>query len=533
MLVCLPMNPAPGRRSSYPTVIVLVTILILNSPLARAGSFAINEQSVSSLGSAYAGGAAQAEDVSTIFFNPAGLALLDRGELQIGGQFIIPSATFQNQGSHLVAPGTPFNHEPLTGGNGGDAGVDHLIPNVYLSQPLFRSPTYGDLSIGIGLSVPFGLETDYQPDWVGRYVALRTKLTTFDIQPTIAYRFLDRISIGASIDVQYASARLSQAIDFGEIGAETLTPFFAALPARLAASGVPLAAIPGAVAATERAYSAAGFVPQGHDGVGEVHGDDWSVGYTVGLIFEYLKGNELQFLQDGRFGFSYRSGIDHTLTGPAQFRGVPSLSAVGAPVQFPFPSALQDVFFNQSASAGVDLPAIYHFSLYQRFLQKFAVMGDIAWTRWNRLQQINISFSNPSTPANVLNLEYDDAVRYAVGFEWYALKQLTLRAGFAYDETPVRSDQTRTPRIPDNNRYFVSAGLRWQPFSCVAFDVGYAHLFVQDPTVDFTDSLGHNLKGKFDASINIISAAVTFLWGGPKPEAPLQPSGKSPVGYSK
>src|ERR1700722_7288068 len=261
------MNSASGWRVSFPTVIGLVTFLISGLPSARAGSFGLNEQSVSSLGSAYAGGAAQAEDASTIFFNPAGLALLDHGELQIGGQFINVNANFQNQGSRLIVPGTPFNHEPLTGGNGGNGGVDHLIPNVYLSQPLFRSPTYGDLSVGIGLTVPFGLETDYQPDWVGRCDVLRTKLITFDIQPTVAYRFLDRISIGAGLDIQYASARLSQAIDFGEIGAEPLAPFYAALPGRLAASGVPLAAIPGAVAATERAYSAAGFVPQGHDGV--------------------------------------------------------------------------------------------------------------------------------------------------------------------------------------------------------------------------------------------------------------------------
>jgi long-chain fatty acid transport protein len=531
------MSSAPGWRLSYSsscsTVIGLVTLLFFGSPRVQAGSFGLNEQSVSSLGSAYAGGAAQAEDVSTIFFNPAGIALLDHGEFQLAGQFITPNATFQNQGSRLIAPGTPFNNEPLNGGNGGDGGVAHLIPNVYLSQPIFRSPTYGDLSIGVGLTVPFGLETDYSPDWVGRYAALRTKLMTFDIQPTIAYRFLDRISVGASIDVQYASARLSQAIDFGEIGAATLAPFYAALPGRLAASGVPLAAIPGAVAATERAYSAAGFVPQGHDGVAEVQGDDWSVGFTVGLIFEYLKGNELLFLQDGRLGFSYRSAVDHTLQGPAQFRGVPSLTAIGAPVQFPFPSALQDVFFNQSASAGLDLPAVYHFSLYQRFLQKFAVMGDIEWSRWNRLQQVDITFSNPSTPSNILNLQYDDAIRYSVGFEWYALKQLTLRGGFAYDETPVQSAQTRTPRIPDNNRYFLSAGLRWQPYSFVAVDVGYAHLFFQDPTVDYTDSLGHNLRGKFDASIDVVSASITFLWGGPRPQTPPTPEGKSPVGFTK
>ena len=527
------MNSAPGWRTSFSTVIGLVTFLIGSSPTGRAGSFALNEQSVSSLGSAYAGGAAQAEDASTIFFNPAGLALLDHGELQIGGQFINFSADFQNQGSHLNAPGTPFNKEPLTGGNGGDGGVDHVIPNVYLSQPLFRSPTEGDLSLGVGLTVPFGLETDYQPGWVGRYAALRTKVQTFDIQPTVAYRFLDRVSIGVGVDIQYASARLTQAIDFGEAGAQALAPFYAAIPPLLGAFGVPPALGARAQAATEAAYARAGFVPQGRDGVAEVQGDDWSVGFTAGFIVEYLKGDELPFLQDGRFGFSYRSGIDHTLQGTAQFRGVPSITAVGAPIQFPFPTVLQNLFPNQNASAGVDLPAIYHFSLYQRFLQKFAVMGDIEWTRWNRLQQVDITFSNPQTPANVLNLQYDDSLRYSVGFEWYALKQLTLRTGFAYDETPIQSAETRTPRIPDNNRYFVSAGLRWQPYSFVAVDVGYAHLFVNDSTVDFTDSTGHNLAGKFSASVNIVSAAITFMWGGPKPARELVPSGKATMGYEK
>src|SRR5260221_7278350 len=209
------MNSALGRRVSFPTVIRLVTFLVCCSASARAGSFGLNEQSVSALGTAYAGGAAQAEDASTIFFNPAGIALLPQGEFQAGLHYIMPSGTFSNNGSIISAPGTPFNGAKITGGNGGDGGVDHLIPNLFLSQPVFRSSQYGDLAVGIGLSVPFGLETDYNPGWAGRYAALRTKLQTFDIQPTIAYRIFDRISVGASLDIQYASARLSQAVDFG------------------------------------------------------------------------------------------------------------------------------------------------------------------------------------------------------------------------------------------------------------------------------------------------------------------------------
>jgi long-chain fatty acid transport protein len=258
-------------------------------------------------------------------------------------------------------------------------------------------------------------------------------------------------------------------------------------------------------------------VPQGRDGISELSGDDWSLGFTVGAIFEYLKADENSILQDGRFGVSYRSGITHDVQGSAEFRGVPALTAPGSPVQFSAPTALQDRFPpHQGVTARLDLPEVYHFSIYQRFLRQFALLGDIGWTCWSRLQQGPITFANPSTPAVSLDLKYKDALRYAIGFEWYASKVLTLRLGFAYDETPVRSAQTRTPRIPDNNRYFVSTGLQYKPTPWVALDVGYAHLFADSPDVNFTYPEGHNLRGSFDAGVDIVSASVTFLWGGPK-----------------
>ena len=186
-MIKLAFCPRNVRRLSAGVIVAVLGVLpVCNPPSADAGSFALNEQSVSGLGTAYAGGAAQAEDASTIFFNPAGIALLEQGEFQLGGQFVMPQATFTNEGSRYNLPNTSANGLRISGGNGGDGGVDHLLPNIYLSQPVFRSPQYGDLSVGVGLSVPFGLETDYSPGWVGRYAALRSKLTTFDIQPTIA-----------------------------------------------------------------------------------------------------------------------------------------------------------------------------------------------------------------------------------------------------------------------------------------------------------------------------------------------------------
>ena len=504
-------------RSSILSRVVL-SLLLLTLPLtSRAGSFALSEHSVSGLGTAFSGGAASAEDASTLFFNPAGIARLDQGELQLGMHAIMPSATFSNEGSRYNLPGTPFNNLPVTGTNDGDSGINHLVGNLYLTQPVLRNTSCGDLTIGVGVTTPFGLETDYSPDWVGRYAALRTKLTTIDIQPTVAWRW-DRFSIGGGLDIQYASARLTQAIDFGLASQAPLGQFYAALPAILAAKGIPPVAIPGIINATRNAYTAAGFFPGGRDGVVEIDGDDWSLGFTLGAMFEYRKAGEGEgsFLQDGRIGVSYRSKIDHSIEGDADFRRVPLITAPGAPVQFPQPGAFQAIFFPQGATADLALPDIMHFSIYQRFAQKFAIMGDVTWTNWSRLQEVPIVFENPGTPATILAINYEDAMRYAVGFEWYVCKQLTLRTGFAYDETPIPSSDDRTPRVPDNNRYWLSFGAKYSPKDWLDLDVGYSHLFVDDPNTSFTDNQGHQLNGTFDAHVDIVSASITIKWGGPR-----------------
>ena len=499
---------------------VVLCLLILTLPLTvRAGSFQLSEQSVSSLGTAFAGGAASAEDASTLFFNPAGLARLDFGEFQTGLHAILPSDEFSNRGSRYNLPGTPFNGLPVTGTNDGNAGVSHIIGNMYLSQPILRGSEYGDLTVGVGVTSPFGLETDYSPDWVGRYAALRTKLLTIDVQPTVAWRY-DRFSIGAGLDIQYASARLTQAIDFGLAAQAPLGQFYAALPAILAAQGVPPAQIPGIIAATRAAYTAAGFVPGGRDGVTEITGDDWDYGFTVGAMLEYRKPGEGEddFLQEGRFGVSFRSKIDHTLEGDAEFRRVPLIAAPGAPPlpAFPQPGAFQAVFFNQGVTAQLSLPEILHFSVYQRFAHNFAFLGDVQWTNWSRLQEVPIVFANPGTPTNVLNIKYDDAYRYSVGLEWYACKNLTLRTGVAYDETPIQSGELRTPRIPDNNRVWLAFGAKYSPKDWLDLDVGYTHIFVEDPNSNFTDNQGHQLIGDYDAHVDIVSASVTIKWGGPR-----------------
>ncbi|GAB6182564.1 hypothetical protein JCM13991_03050 [Thermodesulfovibrio hydrogeniphilus] len=177
------------KKFRLAVVLIGVFFVLMQTSNAHAAGFALIEQSVSGLGNAYAGGAASAQDATTIFYNPAGLTQLKKPELIIGGHVIIPHAKFHNENStHVLQPITGI---PLIGNDGGNAGVTVFVPNFYFSYPVNDR-----LSVGIGLNVPFGLQTEYDKNWVGRYHAIKSAVQTVNINPTIAYKLTDQLSIG-------------------------------------------------------------------------------------------------------------------------------------------------------------------------------------------------------------------------------------------------------------------------------------------------------------------------------------------------
>lgn len=494
--------PTPRLRS---TVAAFTALTLGAAGLARAGSFQINEQSVSGLGTAFAGAGIAAEDPSVLFFNPAGATFLPQVSSQTAINYIHPRAEFDNQGSSY---GGAF---PIRGSDGGGGGRGGLVPNGYYHFPMAavlpnarifqKNPYLSDISFDLALTAPFGLVTSYDPNFVGRYFALRSKLATFDIAPSVSFKVLDRISFGIGLDVQYIAARLTQAVDFGLIGFAT----------------------PGL--GPQR-----GFLPGNQDGTLELYGNDWSVGFNAGVIFEFIKkGQHLGILDDARLGVSFRSGITHELNGDAEFRRVPA--------------PLQGTFRSNGVTATAKLPETYRFSAYQGFARHFALVGDLTWTRWSRLQGLPIAFDNTPGLNNTLVLNYDDAFRFAGGLLWFPNEKLTLRVGAAYDETPIQSKTTRTPRIPDADRIFVGTGFKYQVASLnlpvlkhvdVDLDFGYAHLFVNDPQVNVTDNQLHNLVGKYNAHVDILSSSLTFRYG-PRPQsaAPAPKDGKDSKGTAK
>lgn len=420
----------------------------------HAAGFALIEQGVSGLGSAYAGAAASAEDASTIFYNPAGLTYLQGSQFVVAGHLVKPSAEFS--GSATTALGAP-----ITGGMGGDAGDLALVPNLYYSR---RLPN--DFVFGLGINAPFGLKTEYDADWVGRYHAIESEVKTVNINPSIAYKAAPNLSVGVGVSAQYIEATLSQAVDQNSV-----------CVARQVAGGVPVAS------------AIAGCAAVSGDATGTVEGDDWSFGYNIGIIYEAGTNT--------RVGFAYRSKIKQELEGDAAFANAhPAFT-------------MQNVFVPTSVTADVTLPETASLSLYHAVSPTLALLADVSWTRWSRFDELRIQYAS-AQPDSVTPENWDNSVRYSLGLHYRYNSAWLLRAGLAYDEEPIPDAQHRTPRIPGNDRTWLAFGANYRYSPALSFDVGYAHLFVDDTPIDASTLTAGTLIGTYDADVNILSAQVNW-----------------------
>ena len=400
---------------------LLASGLLGFSGAAFSAGFSLIEESASGLGNAFAGGAASAEDASTVFFNPAGMTRLSGSQLSLVLHAIKPTAEFSNTAS-VAAAGRPL------GGNGGDAGSWALVPNFYYVTAL--SPK---LRVGLGISSPFGLKTEYDPSWMGRFQAIKSDLKTININPSVAYKINDQLSLGAGLNAQYISAELTNAVNLGVA-----------------------------------------------EGQARVKGDDWSYGYNLGLLYELTPAT--------RFGLAYRSDVRHKLEGDVTFTGVP------AP--------------NGPISAEITLPEIVSLSAFHQINPQWSLMGDVSWTRWSRFQELRI-VRNTGALVALTQENWDDTYRYAVGASYQQSKQLKLRGGIAYDQSPV-SDATRTARIPDADRTWLTVGASYQLSASGTIDLGYAHIFVANAAINTGTAGTGRLIGSYNNSVDILSAQYNY-----------------------
>ena len=444
-------------------------LLALTSNAAFASSFALIEQSVSGMGSAYAIGSAGIDDASTIYFNPATMSRLAGSNLT-GGVQIVNSRT-DVKGSAEYNPNNAANSTPPPNGLGiaGFPISGDSKSNLDLTAGIPMGSVSHQLSnktwLGLTINAPFGLKTDYDDDWVGRYHAIKSELKTYNINPTFAFKVSDHASIGLGVSALYADGELTNAIDGGQAAA---------------LGGAP---IPGWVPGSST-----------YDSKAKLTGNDWGWGYNVGFMLEPSDNT--------RLGLHYRSKVELTLDGDVKVNG---------PV----------VNKKEDAKLDITLPDSVSISGYHAINSKWAIMADFTWTQWSRVKSLDIKVDDGSE--SVATWNYDDSSRYAIGTEYTHNNKWKYRAGLALDQTPVPDDSERSPRVPDADRTWLSLGLTYSHSRNLSFDLGYAHLFVDDPKLDDVPDNNdptlpypvgltgfHTVSGKYDSAVDIFGAQVNW-----------------------
>ena len=390
--------------------LAVASILGGASTLASAAGFALIEQSASGMGNAFAGAAATAEDASTVFYNPAGMSRLEGSQITVGGHLIDLSAKFSNSGSSKPAA---IVTNPL-GGNGGDAGGIAVVPNFYFVMPI------GDrLNFGVGVNAPFGLKTEYDDNWAGRFQGIKSELMTINVNPALSFKVNDVFSVGVGANYQRLKAELTNAV---VLGANT-------------------------------------------EGRAKLEADDDAWGWNAGVLFQPASSTKI--------GASYRSKLNYKLDGTTTV--TTATGAVVAPASGP-------------TTAAVTLPDSFSLSLAQKLNDQWEFLADATYTKWSEINRINIVDSTNGTLRDSLVLDFDNTWRYSIGANYKLNDGWTLKGGVAYDQSPVKGATTRSVRLPDNDRTWLSLGASMKILNSGKLDFGYSHLFIKDADINFTRS---------------------------------------------
>ncbi|HEY2969558.1 MAG TPA: outer membrane protein transport protein [Casimicrobiaceae bacterium] len=453
-------------------------LLSLSAGHALGAAFALQEQNASGLGHAYAGGAAAAEDVSTIFYNPAGLVRLQTTQAVVAGNVICFSAKFRDNGSQ------PAALQPL-GGTGGEAGKCAVVPNIYVGIPFTDK-----WSFGLGVNVPFGLETEYDSDWLGRFQAVKSKIETINVNPVLSWEPTKNLTVGGGVSWQRIKATLTSRVNYA--GA-----FATGVGGLVAAGQLPAAAAPVLIG------SAAGL-----ESGADVSGHDSGWGWNVGVLWQ---ANE-----QTRFGAAYRSKIKYDVGGSVNFSN-PTASSLGplpptlAPVGAAIVSGVNTALASGDVSIAIEMPDTANVSVFHQFNNKWDLMADVQYTGWSTIQELKIVRSTgavlQTTPEN-----FRDTWRGSVGANYRYSDTWIFRGGLAYDQSPVR-DAQRTPRLPDQNRTWVALGAQYKYSPSIAIDFAWAYIFVRDPSMNQNaGSTAANglISGSYRSNVNIVGLQLTY-----------------------
>ena len=233
------------------------------------------------------------------------------------------------------------------------------------------------------------------------------------------------------------------------------------------------------------------FAPQAHDGRIQFRGSDWAAGFDLSIAWDAARHT--------RVGAAYRSRVDHTLAGQADFTVPPEIR----------PLTAGGLFTNSGAQTVLPMPTELSLSASRALQDGWLLLGDVTWSGWSRFRELRVTFDNPAQPEVRQPAAWNDNIRVAGGARKAVGPRWTLSGGAGYETTPV-PDSTRNARLPEANHAWFSVGGTYQRSEARHVDVYYSHLVTPNAAIRLEDPSAGRLVGSVHSRVNVLGASVVF-----------------------
>ena len=420
----------------------LCSSAIMCASAASAAGFQLTEQSVAGMGRAHAGAGIVGDDVSAIHFNPAGMTLLHGLQTTVAGTYV----------------SLDIDYKGLDGERENGRDKPASIPAAFLSYQVNDS-----LWLGLAITSPYGMRIRYGSDWAENQRGISGSVTTVDINPNIAWKVNDYISLGGGVSALWTHSKIKSGIPSGN-----------------------------------------------GDGQFEYKGSDWMFTYNLGLMVTPT--------EDLRFGVSYRSSAHVTARGDYYIRGNKFMNGEGdvnGRLQTP-----ETVYISATWKPiqRLRLSGLARWANWKKFenmrfsmdnsddLQKTANGQYLSATLPHMANALQKGLAN----VNIQN-DWKAAWLFSLGADLDVTDQWTVRGGIALETDPIKQQNLRTALIPDTKRLWLTCGLSWKPTPKWQVDMAYGHIRGIGHR-DLYKEPGSNEKvGKFEKmNAWMAGAAVTY-----------------------
>lgn len=356
-----------------------------------AAGFQLSEQSAIQMGRAMAGAGIVGDDLSAVHYNPAGMTLLSGTRMQATGTWVAVNLDYEGDSGQSE--------------NGRLKG--QIIPAGFITHQINDS-----LWAGLGLTVPYGMGTEFGEGWEGRERGTESMILTFDINPNLAWKVNEKLSVGGGVSLQYAKAELGS----GRIVGHTINS--------------------------------------------NVKGDSWAWGWNVGVMF--------QPVETVRLGLAYRSNISHNADGHTTLNNVPVKTDNGLVLT----NIRSDMEVRIKTPDTITFSATWEAT---DALRLSGTARWSKWSNFHSLDVQNLDLAGTQFSSTVVENNWDDTWFFSVGADYKLNGQWTIRGGVAYDQGPVEN-QYRMAVIPDTDRVWFSGGASYKYTDNLTFDFGATYI---------------------------------------------------------